>query len=43
MTSEYPIPRPALPEDIADTVVYLALGTSLSTGQMLVVDGGRTM
>lgn len=43
MTSEYPIPRPALPEDIADTVVYLALGTSLSTGQLLVVDGGRTM
>jgi len=42
-TSGYPIPRPSLPEDIADTVVYLALGTTLSTGQLLVVDGGRTM
>lgn len=42
-TSGYPIPRPSLPDDIADTVLYLSLGTTLSTGQMLVVDGGRTM
>lgn len=39
----YPIPRPAQPDDIADAVVYLATGTSLTTGQCLVVDGGRTM
>jgi 3-oxoacyl-[acyl-carrier protein] reductase len=38
-----PLGRAATPEDIADTVVFLALGTSLMTGQVLVVDGGRTM
>jgi 3-oxoacyl-[acyl-carrier protein] reductase len=42
-TAGYPMRRPALPEDIADSVVYLALGTTLTTGQCLVVDGGRTM
>jgi 3-oxoacyl-[acyl-carrier protein] reductase len=39
----YPIPRIAQPDDIADAVLYLATGTSLTTGQCLVVDGGRTM
>lgn len=38
-----PLGRAADPEDIADTVVYLALDTTLTTGQVLVVDGGRTM
>jgi 3-oxoacyl-[acyl-carrier protein] reductase len=38
-----PMRRPATPEDIADAVVFLALGTTLMTGQILVVDGGRTM
>src|SRR5262245_2249623 len=42
-TSAFPLKRPALPEDIADAVIYLASGTSLTTGQCLVVDGGRTM
>lgn len=42
-TSHFPMKRPALPEDIADAVFYLATGTSLTTGQCLVVDGGRTM
>jgi 3-oxoacyl-[acyl-carrier protein] reductase len=42
-TKEHPIPRPAQPEDIADAVIYLATGTTLTTGQLLVVDGGRTM
>ncbi len=42
-TAHFPMQRPALPEDIADTVFYLAAGTSLTTGQCLVVDGGRTM
>jgi len=42
-TAGYPIPRPSLPDDIADTVLYLSLGTTLTTGQLLVVDGGRTM
>jgi 3-oxoacyl-[acyl-carrier protein] reductase len=35
--------RAASPEDIADAVAFLALGSSLVTGQVLVVDGGRTM
>jgi 3-oxoacyl-[acyl-carrier protein] reductase len=42
-TKDFPIPRPAQPEDIADAVIYLATGTTLTTGQLLVVDGGRTM
>lgn len=41
--ASFPIARLAEPEDIADAVYYLAAGTSLTTGQMLVVDGGRTM
>jgi 3-oxoacyl-[acyl-carrier protein] reductase len=38
-----PMKRAATPEDIADVVVFLATGTTLMTGQIVVVDGGRTM
>lgn len=38
-----PMARAALPDDIADAVCFLALGSSLMTGQVIVVDGGRTM
>jgi 3-oxoacyl-[acyl-carrier protein] reductase len=38
-----PMRRAATPEDVADTVAFLALGTTLVTGQVLVVDGGRTV
>jgi len=38
-----PLKRAATPEDIADAVLYLATGTTLTTGQVVVVDGGRTM
>jgi len=38
-----PMGRAAVPEDIADAVCFLALGTNLMTGQVVVVDGGRTM
>ncbi len=38
-----PMRRAATPEDIADVVVFLAAGTTLMTGQVVVVDGGRTM
>ncbi len=38
-----PLGRAATPDDIADAVAYLAAGTTLTTGQVLVVDGGRTM
>ena len=43
LVAGYPIPRAAQPDDIADAVLYLATGTTLTTGQLLVVDGGRTM
>jgi 3-oxoacyl-[acyl-carrier protein] reductase len=38
-----PLGRAATPDDIADAVVFLAMDTTLITGQVLVVDGGRTM
>ena len=38
-----PMGRAATPDDIADAVVFLALDNALITGQVLVVDGGRTM
>jgi 3-oxoacyl-[acyl-carrier protein] reductase len=38
-----PMARAATAEDIADTICFLALGTSLMTGQVVVVDGGRTV
>jgi len=38
-----PLERVATPEDIADVVLFLANETSLMTGQVLVVDGGRTI
>ncbi|MCI0701122.1 MAG: SDR family oxidoreductase [Planctomycetia bacterium] len=38
-----PLGRAATPDDIADAVIYLATATTLTTGQVLVVDGGRTM
>lgn len=41
--ANFPIPRLSQPEDIADAVFYLAAGTRMSTGQLLIVDGGRTI
>jgi len=38
-----PLKRAADPDDVADVVLFLANGTSLMTGQVVVVDGGRTM
>lgn len=38
-----PLGRAATPDDVADVVEFLALGTGLMTGQVVVVDGGRTM
>jgi 3-oxoacyl-[acyl-carrier protein] reductase len=38
-----PLKRPAEPEDIADAVAFLADSAPLMTGQVLVIDGGRTM
>lgn len=38
-----PLARAATPDDIAGAVVFLALDATLMTGQVMVVDGGRTM
>ena len=38
-----PLGRAATPDDVADVVLFLATGTTLTTGQVVVVDGGRTM
>jgi 3-oxoacyl-[acyl-carrier protein] reductase len=38
-----PMRRAASPQDIADAIAFLALGSTLVTGQVLVIDGGRTM
>jgi NAD(P)-dependent dehydrogenase (short-subunit alcohol dehydrogenase family) len=38
-----PLGRAAEPDDIADVVAFLTLGQTLMTGQIVVVDGGRTM
>ena len=41
--SSLPIPEIVRPEDIANTVYYLAKGTTKTTGQLLTVDCGRSM
>ncbi|MFL5340501.1 MAG: SDR family NAD(P)-dependent oxidoreductase [Gemmataceae bacterium] len=38
-----PLKRACTPEDVADVVTFLAAGTAMMTGQVIVVDGGRTM
>jgi 3-oxoacyl-[acyl-carrier protein] reductase len=43
LLADTPLHRAATPDDIADVVVWLALGAALMTGQVLVVDGGRTI
>jgi 3-oxoacyl-[acyl-carrier protein] reductase len=43
MTASYPIPRASSTDDIADGVMFLATGTAMTTGQLLVIDGGQTL
>lgn len=38
-----PLGRAAEPDDVADAVAFLAAGQGMMTGQVIVVDGGRTM
>ncbi len=38
-----PLKRPATADDVADAAVFLATGNALMTGQILVIDGGRTV
>ena len=43
MVTDYPIPKPSSPDDICDAVMFFALGTKMTTGQILPVDGGQTL
>ena len=43
MVSGFPLPRPSQPQDIADAVLFFAIGTSMATGQLLSIDGGQTL
>lgn len=43
MVAKLPLPRASQPKDIADAVLFLAIGTSMVTGQFVVVDGGQTI
>ncbi len=38
-----PLKRPATADDVADAAVFLADGNTLMTGQVIVIDGGRTI
>jgi NAD(P)-dependent dehydrogenase (short-subunit alcohol dehydrogenase family) len=42
MTADQPLPRAGTPEELAEAYLYLMCG-SFSTGQVLVVDGGKTL
>jgi NAD(P)-dependent dehydrogenase (short-subunit alcohol dehydrogenase family) len=42
MTASQPLPRAGLPAEVAEAYLYLMTG-SYSTGQVLIVDGGRTL
>lgn len=43
MVAGLPIPQASQPDDIADAVIFFATGTSMTTGQILSVDGGQTL
>ena len=43
MVADFPIPKASEPDDIADAVLFFACGTSMATGQILTVDGGKTL
>ncbi len=43
MTAAFPIPRASSPDEIADGIIFLACGTTMTTGQLLAIDGGQTL
>ncbi|MEM7473896.1 MAG: SDR family oxidoreductase [Planctomycetota bacterium] len=43
MTSDFPLPRASSPDDIAEGVLFLAVGSSMATGQLLAIDGGQLL
>jgi 3-oxoacyl-[acyl-carrier protein] reductase len=43
MVADYPIPKASQPDDIADAVLFFAIGSNMATGQLLSIDGGQTL
>ena len=43
MTADFPIPRASTTDEIADGIIYLATGTTMTTGHLLLVDGGQAI
>lgn len=43
IVARVPMKREGSPDDVADTVVFLAAGPSYLTGQIVAVDGGRSL
>ncbi len=43
IVSQIPLKRPGIPDDIADCVLYLVRDASYVTGQVIFVDGGRSI
>ena len=43
MVADYPIPRASEPDDIADAVIFFAIDSKMTTGQILSIDGGQTL
>ncbi len=41
--AQTPMGRASTPDDVADVIEFLALGNTLMTGQVVVIDGGRTV
>lgn len=43
MVAGFPIPKASEPDDIADAILFFSTGTTMSTGEVLGVDGGQTL
>ncbi len=43
MVSGLPLPKASEPDDIADAVLFFALGTKMATGQILSIEGGQLL
>lgn len=43
MVADYPLPQASSPDDICDAVMFFALDSVMTTGQILPVDGGQTL
>lgn len=43
MTERLPIPKASSPDEIADGVIFFATATTMTTGQLLQIDGGQLL